>query len=283
MRKKIAIAGIGLIGGSLALDLKQNDESIHIIGVEKDEEAAQKALSLGLVDEISNLREAVAAAEIVILAAPPDVSVALLKQLLPYVTDQVIVDVSSVKEPMIQAASGSSNRGRYVAAHPMAGTEHSGPGAAQHGLFCRKACILCDTENSDEDAVSTATHLFQRLGMRILHMEAQAHDRHAAYVSHISHITSFALALTVLEKEKDDRNIFNLASGGFDSTVRLAKSEASMWSPVFSLNRKNMLDVIRSYEYQLSRFREAIENDDNVSVESLIRHSNTIKKALKQI
>lgn len=282
MKKNIGIAGLGLIGGSIATDLLRGDEGIIIRGTEKNMETGQEALAKGFVHEVLPLDEMVKKSEIIIVAAPPDITARLLPDILSQATTQTVIDVASIKGPILEAVKHHKNRHLYVAAHPMAGTEFSGPEAAQSGLFCQKACIFCDAENSSESAVFEAKELFYRLGMRIIHMDATAHDRHAAYVSHISHITSFALALTVLEKEKSERNIFDLASGGFDSTVRLAKSEASMWDPVFRLNRKNMLDVIKSYEYQLSRFREAIENDDNDSMQSLIKQSNSITKVLKQ-
>lgn len=282
MKWNIGIVGVGLIGGSIALDLIRNKEEIMIRGAERNEELGKKALEKGLVHELLSLEETVNKSDIVIVAAPPDVTTNILPEVLSLSTHQTVIDVASVKEPILDAVANHPNRHLFVAAHPMAGTEFSGPDAAQSGLFCQKACIFCDAENSNENGIAEAKELFFRLGMRIIHMEAEAHDRHAAYVSHISHITSFALALTVLEKEKSERNIFNLASGGFDSTVRLAKSEASMWNPVFRLNRENMLEVIKSYEYQLDRFRRAIEDEDDHEMQSLIRESNSIRKILKQ-
>jgi|AntRauTorckE6833_2_1112554.scaffolds.fasta_scaffold02074_5 prephenate dehydrogenase len=282
MKKNIGIAGVGLIGGSIAMDLTRGGEEITIRGTERSLDIGKKALEKGLVHELLSLEEMVKESEIIIVATPPDVTMLLLPEILSFATHQTIIDVASVKGPILDAVKDHKNRHLFVAAHPMAGTEFSGPEAAQSGIFCQKACIFCDVEKSSEKSLSEAKELFYRLGMRIIYMDAGAHDRHAAYVSHISHITSFALALTVLEKEKSERNIFDLASGGFDSTVRLAKSEASMWNPVFRLNRKNMLDVIKSFEYQLSRFREAIENHDVDSMQSLIQQSNSITKVLKQ-
>jgi len=276
----VGIIGLGLIGGSLALDLKRKFPDTKIIGVEKNHQLNEKALKLGLVDEIQPLDEAVKGSDLIVLSTPPDVSVELLERVLELTTHQVVTDVCSVKQPLINSASKHPSSGRYVAAHPMAGTEHSGPEAATNRLFQNKACIICDHQNSDQDAVQLVSDLFSEVGMRIIHMDSTEHDRHAAYVSHISHISSFALALTVLEKEQSERNIFDLASGGFDSTVRLAKSAASMWQPVFELNRENVIDVIKNYEKQLGKFREAIENGDTEMISSLIGNSNKIKKVL---
>ncbi len=282
MKKNIGIVGVGLIGGSIALDLTRSGEEIMVRGAERNEELGKKVLGKRLVHEILSLRETVEKSDIIIVATPPDVTTRILPEVLSLATHQTVIDVASVKEPVLDAVANHPNRHLFVAAHPMAGTEFSGPDAAQSGLFCQKACILCDAEKSSEKSLSEARELLYRLGMRIIYMDAGAHDRHAAYVSHISHITSFALALTVLEKEKSERNIFDLASGGFDSTVRLAKSEASMWNPVFRLNRENMLEVIKSYEHQLNRFRRAIEDEDDHEMQLLIRESNSIRKILKQ-
>lgn len=282
MKKNIGIVGVGLIGGSIALDLIRSGEQIMIRGAERNPDLGKKSLEKGLVHELLSFEETVRKSDIVIVATPPDVTTRILPEILSLSTHQTVIDVASVKEPVLDAVANHPNRHLFVAAHPMAGTEFSGPDAAQSGLFCQKACIFCDEEKSSEESLSEARELFYRLGMRIIYMDARAHDRHAAYVSHISHITSFALALTVLEKEKSERNIFDLASGGFDSTVRLAKSEASMWNPVFRLNRENMLEVIKSYEYQLDRFRRAIEDKDDKEMQLLIKESNSIRKILKQ-
>lgn len=281
MKKNIGIVGVGLIGGSIGLDLIRSGEEIRIRGTERNAELGKRALERGLVHELSDLEEMVKKSDIILVATPPDVTTRILPQILSLATQQTVIDVASVKKPVLAAVENHPNRRLFVAAHPMAGTEFSGPDAAQSGLFCQKACIFCDTESSHPQSLSDAKELFHRMGMRIIYMNAIDHDRRAAYVSHISHITSFALALTVLEKEKGERNIFDLASGGFDSTVRLAKSEASMWNPVFRMNRENMLEVIRSYEHQLTRFRKAIEEEDDNEMQSLIKASNSIRKILK--
>jgi len=276
----VAVVGTGLIGGSLAMELRKHKPRIDITGVEHNEEHARQALEIGLVNQIATWDEAIHESDLIVLATPPDVTVELLPQLLDEIDQQIVTDVCSVKKPLLNAIAGHAKRGRYLAAHPMAGTEYSGPKAALSGLFSNKACIFCDSEDTDPDALAMGQWLFQYLGMRLTEMEASDHDRHAAYVSHISHITSFTLALTVLEKEKSDQHIFNMASGGFDSTVRLAKSDASMWNPVFQLNRENMLDVLDNYMHQLQRFRNAIANSDQNQVKELIYQSNKIKKVI---
>jgi prephenate dehydrogenase len=279
--KHIAIIGMGLIGGSLALDLKRSNPEVKIFGVEKNQETIRKAETLKLADIFCSVDEAVQNSELIVIATPPDVAMEMLKTVMPMVTNQIVTDVCSVKKPLIELANTLPHREQFVAAHPMAGTEYSGPQAASEGLFCQKACIICDTHDNDQHAVDIVSRMFQQLGMHITKMDAAAHDQHAAYVSHISHITSFALALTVLEKEHSERNIFELASGGFDSTVRLAKSAASMWNPVFFLNRENMLDVIDNYEKQIAKFRQAIEKSDQQKLKTLIEKSNEIKKVIK--
>jgi len=233
----IAIIGLGLIGGSLGLDLKANGFAERRLGVDADMKNGQQALELGLVDEIVDLNTAYEEADLLILAVPVAAIIGLLPEMLDHIRPhQTVVDMGSTKAEIVRSVQHHPNRSRFVAAHPMAGTEYSGPQAAIRNLFQDKAAIICDLPQSSTDAVTTVEKLFKSLFMRILHMEAKEHDVHAAYVSHISHISSFALALTVLEKEKSEANIFNLASGGFRSTVRLAKSSPQMWSDVFRQN-----------------------------------------------
>ena len=277
----ITVIGIGLIGGSMALDLKSSSDKTKIIGVEANARNAQSAIDNGLVDTIRPLNEAIEDAELIVLAAPPDASLELLPTILDNIENQYVTDVCSVKTPLIKAIQNHPKRANYIAAHPMAGTEHSGPEASIYGLFDEKACIFCDTEQNSSPALQAVRNLYETLNMRIIQMDSESHDKHAAFVSHISHISSFALALTVLDKEQSEQNIFNLASGGFDSTVRLAKSAASMWRPVFELNRENILEVIDNYTAHLKNFREAIANTKSDEISELINESNKIKKVLK--
>ena len=278
----VTIIGLGLIGGSLALSLRQHGLARHFIGVEHNAAHARRALELGLVDAIeSDLAAAVRGADFIVVAVPVDVMVTVL----PLVLDataahQVVIDVGSTKQALLAAVAGHPRRGRFVAVHPMAGTEFSGPDAAVSGLFEGKTVVLCDAAHSDPDAVQRVEQLFQALPMRLLHLDGAAHDLHTAYVSHISHITSFALALTVLEKEKEEQRIFDLASGGFESTVRLAKSAPATWVPIFRQNRLNVLDVLDEHLHQLQHLRELLAQEDYAGLTERIQQANHIGKIL---
>ena len=278
----VTIIGLGLIGGSLALSLRQHGLAQHFIGVENSPAHARRALELGLVDEIApDLAAAVRRADLIVVAVPVDAMVAVLPPVLDLVAaHQVVIDVGSTKEALLAAVAGHPRRGRFVAAHPMAGTEHSGPEAAVSGLFEGKTVVLCDTEHSDADAVAVVEKLFQALPMRLLYLDGVAHDLHTAYISHISHITSFALALTVLEKEKEEQRIFDLASGGFESTVRLAKSAPATWVPIFRQNRLNVLDVLDEHLHQLQHLRALLASEDYDGLTEQIRQANHIGKIL---
>ncbi len=279
----VTIIGIGLIGGSLALSLKETGLAHHIIGVDHSPENQRQAIALGLVDEVANdLAEAVQRADLVVVAVPMDAMLGVLPQVLDAATDrQVVIDVGSTKATLLAAVEAHPHRTRFVAVHPMAGTEYSGPSAAVPGLFKGKTLVICDAARSAEDAVARVEAVFGRLAMQLVYMDATAHDLHTAYISHISHITSFALALTVLEKEKEEQQIFALASGGFESTVRLAKSSPDMWVPIFRQNRVNVLDVLDEHIHQLQHLRELIHQEDYSAVYQQIEQANLIRKILK--
>jgi prephenate dehydrogenase len=280
-RKRIAIVGVGLIGGSLAIQLHEKKISSKLIGVDVDKEHQQKALELELVDEISNLDDAIAGSDVVVLAIPVDKLVDLLPAIMDKVDKQIVVDLGSTKSQLVDCIKDHPKRGRYVATHPMWGTEYSGPEAAVRGAYENKAVIICNAEDSDADALKWVKYMYKKIGMHLLEMEAKAHDLHAAYISHISHITSFALANTVLEKEREEQAIFELASAGFESTVRLAKSNPAMWVPIFMQNRENVLDVLKEHIAQLNRFRESIEKEDNEYLMKLIVDANKIRRIIK--
>lgn len=280
-RKKIAIVGVGLIGGSIALQLHEKKLSSKIIGVEASEENAKLALEYELVDEILPLNEAIKESDVIILAIPMSAQVKLLPQILDTIDNQVVMDLGSTKSQLIQAVESHPKRGRYVATHPMWGTEYSGPKAAQRGAFEGKAVIICNRTESDADALEWVDKMYTKIGMRIVDMRAKSHDLHVAYVSHISHITSFALANTVLEKEKVESAIFEIASAGFESTVRLAKSNPEMWVPIFMQNKENIIDVLSEHIDQLTKFKNAIETNDGVGLLSLINDANKIKRIIK--
>lgn len=280
-RKRIAIVGVGLIGGSLAIQLHEKKLSAKLVGVDVSEEHARRALELELVDEILPLEQAIAQSDVIVLAIPVDALVSLLPTILDKVDDQVVLDMGSTKSQLTDAVRDHPRRGRYVATHPMWGTEYSGPAAAVRGAYENKAVIICNAEESDTDALDWVKHMYKKIGMHLLEMEAKAHDLHAAYVSHISHITSFALANTVLQKEKEENAIFELASAGFESTVRLAKSNPAMWVPIFMQNRENVLDVLKEHIAQLERFKDSIEKEDAGYLLRLISDANKIRRILK--
>ena len=276
------IIGTGLIGGSLAISLKETGVADRVIGVDENAANLARALDLHIISGAATLDEGMKLGDLVILAIPVDAVLKVLPGLMDQVRPgQVIMDVGSTKEKILQLVAGHPNRGRFVAAHPMAGTEYSGPDAAVPNLFTNKTMVLCDVKNSDEDALEIVENMVDRLQMRTVYMNAEEHDLHTAYVSHISHITSFALALTVLKKEKESGRIFELASGGFESTVRLAKSSPDMWVPIFKHNRNNVLDVLDEHISQLQQMKSLLEKEDYDTFYKLIQKSNKIRKILK--
>lgn len=277
-----AVVGIGLIGGSFALALKRHGLADRVVGVESSAQHAAKALELGLVDEIVSLDKAAAECDLIAVATPVDTIPTIVTKLLNRVSDrQVVIDMGSTKEELCELVSGHRHRERFVATHPMWGTEHSGPEAAQKEAFAGRVVVFCERDRSAEDAVRTVEHIYQTLGMMIIDMGAEEHDMHTAYVSHISHITSFALALTVLEKEREEEHIFDLAGGGFESTVRLAKSSANTWIPILLENKYNVLDVLREHIHQLQIMRRMIERDDREGLREAMDKANSIKRILK--
>jgi prephenate dehydrogenase len=279
----VAVIGIGLIGGSIALDLRDFSKVKKIIGVDKSQENLYKAKQLGIIDEGLPFKEAIKESDVIVLATPVDVSIRLLPEVLEVVDNQAVFDVGSTKENIIKCVENYPKRGRFVATHPMAGTEFSGPEAALRNLFRNKSVIFCDSKNSDDDAFQIVKEIYEFLGMNIVEMEPKPHDLHAAYVSHISHISSFALSLTVLEKEKVEKNITDMASGGFDSTVRLAKSSPDMWTPIFMQNAGNVVDVLNSYIAVLQKFKNVILAGDSKQIKEMMVHANEIKGVLSKI
>lgn len=278
---KILIAGLGLIGGSFALALRNRGIADEILGVEKSDENAAEALRLGLADRIVTLEEGVPQADLVVLATPVDTIPLMAVKVLNHVTDrQVVMDMGSIKAELCEVISMHARRGRFVAAHPMWGTEYSGPRAAQHGAFTGRNAVLCEAERSDADALAAVERIFRTLEVPVVYMGAEEHDLHAAYVSHISHVTSFALALTVLEKEREERHIFDLAGGGFESTVRLAKSAAATWVPILLRNKYNVLDVLREHIHQLQIMRRMIERDDAEGLTGAFDKANSIQRII---
>lgn len=277
----IAIIGLGLIGGSIGIRLKQTHFFDKIIGVEKNEAHQEKALQLELVDEIQPLSEAIKNSKVIVLTVPVDTILNLLPDIMEHIDEQVVIDMGSTKSIILERIKDHPKRGRYVAAHPMTGTEYSGPEAALAGLFENKMMVYVEAFRSDEDAFELADALTDQLAMKTSFMTAEEHDMHTAYVSHISHLTSFALALTVLEKEKSQGRIFELAGSGFESTVRLAKSSPDMWTPIFKQNRANVLEVLEEHIKQLQHIYQKIDQEDYPAVHKWIKKSNKIKRIIK--
>lgn len=278
---KIAVVGLGLIGGSLARDLKAQI-NVHVIGVDKNTDHCDKALEFGLVHEIGSLGDVILDVDVIVLATPVDVIETLLPQVLNLISeDTLVIDVGSTKGDICRSVVDHPNRGQYVAAHPLAGTEFSGPEAAIKGLFVNAKNIICEREKSDPDILATAMSVFESVGMISDFMGAEEHDKHMAYVSHLSHVTSFSLGLTVLDIEKDEKQIFNLASTGFRSTSRLAKSNPKTWSAIFGKNRKYLGEALEGYISTLTDFKNAIENNDIDKMEALMSEANDIKRVLK--
>lgn len=283
---KIGIIGLGLIGGSMAIDLRRRGFASEVLGVDADPVNAAAAEKNGLVDKVVEFEDCVDGSDLVIIAVPVGAAVKLLPMVLDRfgqtgAKDKIVIDVCSTKEQLARVVKYHPCRSRYVASHPMSGTEYSGPWAALPGLFDGRAGIICDSQESDSKAVKVVEKLYDTLNMRLIYMNSSNHDVHTAYVSHVSHVTSFALALTVLDKEKDEKHIFDLASGGFSSTVRLAKSGADMWTPIFMQNSDNVLRVMDTYIEKMNAFRKAIADGDEEAVHSLIEEANKIRRIIR--
>ena len=276
------VIGLGLIGGSLALSLKDGGLCSHVMGIEHSERNARKALELGLVDSIVTLDEALEKSDLIVLATPVDVIPVMATKILNRIrANQILMDMGSTKQELCEVVMMHPNRGRLVATHPMWGTENSGPEAAERNAFKGRTVVICERESSDADALEVVEKIYHHLGMPIRYMSAEEQDTHCAYVSHISHITSFALALTVLEKEREEEHIFDLAGGGFESTVRLAKSLPQTWAPIFLGNKYNVLDVLREHIHQLQILRRRIERDDRDGLIEAMNKANKIREILK--
>ncbi|MGI8580941.1 MAG: prephenate dehydrogenase [Chitinophagaceae bacterium] len=278
----ITIVGVGLISGSFALAMKEKGFAKKVIGISKTEGSLKKALELGIIDEAMPLADAVKQSDLIYVAIPVDVTIPVMSEIMDLINDkQIVADAGSTKHVLCKALADHPMRKRFVATHPMWGTEYSGPEAAVRGAFEGRACVICEKEKSDADALTTVESIYKAFGMHITYMDAESHDTHAAYVSHISHITSFALANTVLEKEREEDAIFELAGGGFESTVRLAKSNPAMWAPIFMQNRENVLDVLNEHISQLRKFKASLEKENLEYLTELMENANKIKRILK--
>ncbi|MDR2963984.1 MAG: prephenate dehydrogenase [Bacteroidales bacterium] len=275
----ITIIGTGLIGGSIAMAIR--GFNTKIIGVDSSEENIKTALELGIIDHAMEWKQAVMISELVILAVPVDAARALLPLILDCISDTcVVIDMGSTKVGICNNARRHPRRAQYVASHPMAGTENSGPQAAFADLFKGKKTIICEQELSSTFALNQAKLLYKILGMTILYMSPEDHDKHIAYVSHLAHVIAYALSITVLEIEKDEKKIFEMAGSGFDSTVRIAKSSTSMWTPILQQNADYLIASIDEYVETLLDFKRAIEHKDSARLSELIDEANKIRKVL---
>jgi prephenate dehydrogenase len=278
----VAVVGVGLIGGSLMLDLRKRKFADKIIGVDSSLQHQNIALLCGIIDEADTLENAVDRSDLIVLCTPVSTNCSMLPGILDRITGttKVVTDMGSTKAGIAEISKDHPCRGRYVAAHPMAGTEYSGPLAAIGKLFDYKTAIICDPELSDPDAIELVEKMMKLLNMHIVYMNSAVHDVHVAYVSHISHITSFSLALSVLEKEQEEENILTLAGGGFESTVRLAKSNGDTWAPIFTENSEYILEAIDTYIEKMNIFKKMISDKDISGLKSLMEEANKIRKIL---
>ena len=277
---KVFVIGIGLIGGSMVLDIKNLYPTATIYGIDTNESHLAEALALGVVDAVADF-DALVHAAFVIVSVPVDVAVTVLPKVLDNIGDQTIVlDVGSTKIPICEAVANHSKRRNFIATHPIAGTEFSGPSAAIKGLFQGKTNIICEVEKTTFKLQEKALELFAEMGMRIRYMDPKSHDKHIAYVSHLSHISAFMLGKTVIDKEKHEQDIFDMAGSGFESTVRLAKSSPAMWTPIFKQNRKQVIKTLNEYISNLSKFRGLLENEDYEAIYNEMESVNKIKEIL---
>ncbi len=279
-----SIIGIGLLGGSYALNLRDKYPKMHFIGVDSSEVHGRLAMAKGIVDEMLTLEEAVLKSDLVVLAVPVNYVMELLPQVLNLLPPKgTVLDLGSTKQLISQTADAHPRRSRFVAAHPMAGTENSGPSAAFRELLPDKNVIICDRDKSDPDSLALVEALFREIGMKLHYMTPEEHDLHLAYVSHLSHVSAFALGYTVLEKEKDEQNIFDMASTGFSSTVRLAKSSPAMWAPIFDQNRENLSQALADYIDFLQQYKQFIDNRDLSASFDFMKRANEIRRILSGI
>ncbi len=278
---KVTIIGLGLIGGSMAIALRKAGIASELIGIDLNTENAKKAIELKLVDRILPEDEALSIADLVILAIPVNSTCAFLPSVLDAIKkDATVIDLGSTKNMICKSVAHHSKRSQFVASHPIAGTEYSGPEAALFGLFQDKTNIICEQEKSSDTSLAVARKVFDALGMNTIYMDPVEHDKHVAYVSHLSHVSSFLLGQTVLDIEKDEKNIFDLAGSGFASTVRLAKSSPDMWAPIFEQNAEYLSQALTEYIMHLQRFQYHLMKREGKELHKIMTKANEIKRVL---
>jgi len=280
MFNTIGIVGVGLIGGSFAKSAKKLNLCSKILGVDTNPNYLNTAKNIRLIDDFASLEEVIPLCDLIIVAIPVNATRAVLPQILNLCTHQLVFDAGSTKAGICASVQNHVHRANFIAAHPIAGTENSGPEAAVEGLYEGKMNIICDAHLSNPDLLQKALQFFNALQMKTLFMDAEEHDRHIAYVSHLSHISSFVLGQTVLEIEKDEKNIFNMAGSGFASTVRLAKSSPQMWAPIFQQNKEALSTALSAYIQNLQNFKTLIEQEDGEKLIELMTDVNRIRKVI---
>jgi len=281
--KQVTIIGIGLIGGSFALDLKQHLPGVSISGIDQNEAHLKTALKLGIIDQVGAFDQ-LKKADLVVVAIPVNAAICVLPEVLDLIANHtVVIDMGSTKAGICNAVATHPRRPNFLATHPIAGTEFSGPSAAMKGLFENKTNIICELDSTLPHLSEAVLTLFKTLGMHLRFMAAKAHDKHIAYVSHLSHISAFMLGKTVIDKEKNERDIFDMAGSGFESTVRLAKSSPDMWTPIFEQNKTNVIETLNEYIQNLNQFKAYMEQDDFEAVYNEMKNTNHIKQILKGI
>jgi prephenate dehydrogenase len=279
----VFVVGIGLIGGSMAKDIKATNPDAVIYGIDINEKHIEEALAIELIDKKATYND-LSIADIVIVSVPVDVMVLELPKVLDVVNDDaVVLDAGSTKSLICNAVASHPKRRNFLACHPIAGTEFSGPAAAINNLYRGKTNIICEVEKTAFKLQEKALAVFQQLGMRIRYMNPEAHDKHIAYVSHLSHISSFMLGKTVIAKEKNERDIFDMAGSGFESTVRLAKSSPAMWTPIFKHNKANVVETLEEYIENLKEFKQMLLDDDFEGIYNEMNSTNRIKEILNGI
>lgn len=280
---KVGIIGLGLIGGSISLKLKEVNNEITVYGFDKNNQSLDFSLSKQIIDKKLDLGSLLDF-DYLFLAIPVESIKSQLASILDKISEKtLVIDFGSTKYQICNSVSNHKKRGNFLAAHPIAGTEFSGPAAAKKDLFENKVMILCETEKTNSSLLSLAIEMFKSLGMNIKTMDAIEHDKHIAYVSHLSHISSFMLGKTVMDKEDDDQTIYDMAGSGFESTVRLAKSSPEMWSSIFIENKKNIIESLDEYMLNINNFKKLIESSDQENLNTEMKKINGIKEILKGI
>ena len=280
---KIYIIGVGLIGGSFAMEMRKLFPKASIIGIDKSENNLNKAYEIGIIDKKSCLSE-ISNADIILVSVPVKSIINLLPNILDKVNkNTLVIDFGSTKNSICDLIKDHPNRENFLATHPIAGTEFSGPTAAHKGLFANKNIIICDKHRTNQSSLEIALKIFKSMKMKISYMNPDSHDKHIAYVSHLSHLSSFMLGKTVMDEEKNEKNIFDMAGSGFESTVRLAKSSPEMWTDIFEDNKENIIKSLDDYIENLIQINSLIKDDRFNEIELQLKSTNYIKTILKGI